>query len=133
MDILGLDIGGRRIGVARASSIARLPEPLKALPNDDTFLPSLLEIMRQHQVKLLVVGIPRNLNGQLTEQSRLITDFVERLSGLVEIPIVSVDESLSSKRADDFLLSSKKQFDQDSIAACYILEEYFTITPGAGE
>lgn len=128
LNIIGLDIGDAKIGVARSSTIAKLPEPLSALKNDDSFISNLQKLIDEFSVGLLVVGIPRNMKGEETKQSVKIReqaqDIKKSLSG---IDIVFVDESLSSVRADDFLKNSTKQYDQDSISACYILEEYFTI------
>lgn len=126
MEIIGLDVGDRLIGVARASTIARIPEPLKALPNNGTFSGLLLELIRARGVQKIVVGMPRNMSGELTQQSRKIRGFIDQLSSELTIPVIVVDESLSSLRADEFLSQSKRQYDQDSVAACYILEEYFT-------
>lgn len=66
------------------------------------------------------------MSGELTQQSRKIRGFIDQLSSELTIPVIVVDESLSSLRADEFLSQSKRQYDQDSVAACYILEEYFT-------
>lgn len=128
ISIIGLDIGDVRIGVARAGSIAKIPEPLSAIKNDSSLTKSLNSILKEYDAQLLVVGVPRNMNGQETEQSGKIRTLVEEIKpNLKKVEIVFVDESLSSVRADKYLQKTGGNFDQDSIAACYILEEYFTI------
>lgn len=124
--IIALDIGAARIGVARAGSIARLPEPLEAISNDDNVFDILKSIIEREEIGLVVIGIPRNLKGEETPQSQVIRDFASRLSGHIELEVVFVDESFSSKRADEYLKGLKKpDVSQDSVAACYILEEFF--------
>ena len=62
--ILALDVGDKRVGVARASLIARLPEPLVTLKRGEQFFAELERIIDQEAVTGIVVGLPRGLNGQ---------------------------------------------------------------------
>ena len=124
--ILALDVGDVRIGVARAGALAKLPEPLPTVKNDESIMSGLQKIIEDHQVGLIVVGLPRNLKGEETGQTAKIREFAERLDSL-GVEYVFADESLSSKRADNYLRENKKSTaDQDSLAACFILEEFFT-------
>lgn len=125
--VLALDIGDKRIGVARASLIARLPEPLEHLDNDDQVALHLQKLIDAHQITVLVVGIPRNASGEETAQSQKIRDITAEITKDVSIPLHFVDESLSSVRADEYLSGSKSKASQDSIAACYILQQYLDI------
>lgn len=123
--ILALDVGDVRVGLARANALAKLPEPLPATANNQAVIDHLKELVKEHNVGLLVVGIPRNLQGEETAQSRKIREFAKQLEAL-GIQYVFVDESLSSKRADRYLAENKRaNADQDSVAACFILEEFF--------
>ena len=124
--VLGLDIGDKRIGVALASGIARLPQPLETLPVNENIHHLIKELVSQHAVTLIVIGLPRNLEGEETAQSEQIRRFAADLAPVMEIPLVFVDESLSSKRADELMCTkSFKNISQDSLAACFILEEFF--------
>lgn len=124
--ILGLDLGGKRIGVAVASVAARLPRPLDLVQNDEQLLPNLEYICKSEDIKLLVVGVPRNLSGEETAQSRHLRNHGEALAKQLQLKVVFVDESLSSHRADEALATSKKPtVSQDSLAACFILDEFF--------
>jgi len=123
--ILGLDVGEKRIGAAVASVIARLPQPLNVVSADSSALERIAQLAGQNEVALIVIGIPRNLEGDETPQSRKIRDFAARLKKQVDVPIEFADESLSSVRAD----SAGRQLDlrnvsRDSVAACFILEEF---------
>lgn len=124
--ILGLDVGERRIGVAVASAIARLPEPLALIEVSDSVVEDIKEAIAKNGAGLVVIGIPRALDGGETAQSRSIREFADKIKQQIEQPIIFVDESLSSVRADEVAKSkSFKNVSRDSLAACFILEEYF--------
>jgi putative holliday junction resolvase len=132
--ILGLDIGDARIGLAIASPIAKLPQPIETIPNDGTAVPTLRAIIEREGITQLVVGVPRNLEGQETAQSEKIRLQTESLAAEIGLEPVFVDESLSSKRADEYQQKQKKNLhDQDSIAACFILDEYFVSIGSKGQ
>lgn len=123
--ILGLDIGERRIGVSLANSIARFAGPYQTLANTDTILDDIRGIISKESVELVVVGLPRNLSGEDTDQTRYCRDFAAQLEPFV--PIVFQDEALTSRKAEAELKSRRKPYqkeDIDSLAATYILEDY---------
>lgn len=120
-NILALDVGDARVGVALANSIAKLPSPLAIIDNDRDVWTGLIEIIDKNDVNTVVVGLPRNMEGEETAQSRAVRDFAGKLAEATDKKIVFADESLSSKRAEDH--SPKKKY-LDDIAACFILEEY---------
>ncbi len=127
-NIIGLDIGDIKIGVARVHTIAKIPEPLQPFSNDEEFGSKLLDLLKSQQSSLVVVGLPRNMSGEETAQSTKIREFVDKIKAKLNgIDFVFVDESLSSVRADEFMKNLKTEVSQDSIAACYILQEYLTI------
>lgn len=88
-NILGIDFGTTRIGVA----IARGPlaEPLTIVTANETAVDRLLEICEQKQVTQIIAGISE---GLMAEQTRL---FMEQLTAKTGLPLVYVDETLSSK------------------------------------
>ena len=123
--VIALDVGDKKIGVARASLVAKLPEPLDVLNNDKDFISNIQRFINEHNAIKLVIGIPRNLEGRETAQSQKIRNFTEDMKKRLGIEIEYVDESLSTKRAEKYLKSIKKDYSLDSISACYILEEFF--------
>lgn len=133
--ILGLDVGEKRIGVAVASAIARLPQPLDMIPAGDESVGRITELAKKEGAVMVVVGLPRNLQGQETPQSRIIRNFAAGLEKNVGVPVIFADESLSSVRAEDLSKHNTfKNVSSDSLAACFILEEYFVsnIEPNEG-
>ncbi len=134
--ILGLDVGEKRIGVAVSSVIAQLPQPLNVIVAGDTAIQSILEVIKVEAIEMVVIGVPRNLDGQETAQSASIREFARSLEGHTSVPIIFADESLSSVRAEDMQQATFKNVSSDSLAACFILEEYFETyrnTQQAGE
>ena len=125
--LLALDVGARRVGVAIASLVARLPRPLITLLRDDTLFPTLHTIVEVEGVTKLIVGFPRGLQGQHTAQTEAIEAFVEELKQQFALPVLLQDEALTSKHAEDELRMRGKPFEKediDSLAATYILEDY---------
>lgn len=122
--ILALDVGESRIGVAIASSIARLPGPLTTLQNSSTVWEEIRAVAEQEDANIIVVGLPRNLSGQDTAQTTYVREFVK---GASDLQIVFQDEALTSKKAEQELSSRGKPFskgDIDALAATYILQDY---------
>ncbi len=126
---LALDVGNKRIGVALASSVARLPNPLTTVANDDNCLEAIQQIIDQESVGVLVVGLPRNLSGQATEQTKIAQEFGEKLSQHTGLKIHWQDEALTSKQAESELhrrgLSYNKEH-VDALAATYILSDFLS-------
>jgi putative Holliday junction resolvase len=127
--VLGLDIGEKRIGVARVQLIARIPQALGALINDDNFTRALQALIDEYQPDILVVGLPRNLEGQETAQTQYVKAFSQEKLTLFKLPIVFQDETLSSRVAEDRLQGKDyKKGDIDAQAAVVILEDYLLNT-----
>lgn len=123
--IFALDIGERKIGIARANTIAKIAEPLVTLANDDQFLSKLKHLIIEHQVERIIVGLPRNLEGQDTKQTSYVKEFIQGLN--LKAEIVFQDEALTSVSAEDLLSSSGKAYnkeDIDAVAASIILDDY---------
>ena len=130
---LGLDYGEKRVGVALAHEIARLPRPLTTLQTTPTLLDDISKLVEQEGVKLVVVGLPRGMDGGYTAQTRLAEDFAQTLAKALTVPVELADETLTSVDAEDYLGKGKTvKSDIDAQAAAYILERYLAEHP-AGE
>jgi putative Holliday junction resolvase len=119
-NILALDIGEKRIGVARANTIAKIPEPIATINNNKDFGENFNELVKEYHPKTIIVGLPRNLSGQETAQSKYTRDFVS--SNLSKYNVFWQDETLSTNQAS---LQSVGKHGIDADAACVILEDYF--------
>ncbi len=125
INYLALDIGSKRIGVARANSVARLPEPLQVIPNDPDFRSQLDSIIAEYGADEIIVGLPRSLDGNETDQSQYTRAFVS--DNFKNLPVKFQDETLSSveaeKRMKIYGLQNRPDM-LDAVAACIILEDY---------
>ena len=124
---LALDVGGARIGVALANDVARIASPLPALANDDHVWESLKAVVTELNAKQIIVGWPRGLDGQETEQTRYVAEFVEELKRQLPTAVKTQDEALTSVRAEAELQQRRKHYEKgdiDSLSAVYILEDF---------
>ena len=124
--VLALDVGSRRIGIAIAHSGLSFASPLCTIEYDDA--PSKIQkLIHEHRTERLVVGLPRGLSGQDTQQTVFVRDFVVSLKKATNIPIIYQDEALTSRKAEQELEARGKPYakgDIDALAATYILEDY---------
>lgn len=127
INYLALDIGRARVGLALANSIARIASPLPALSNDDTFLESLKVIVAENQAQEIIIGLPRGLDGQETEQTQYVRDIADEIAAGLGVTPHLQDEALTSVKAENELQSRGKPYEKgdiDSLSAVYILEDY---------
>lgn len=128
-NILAIDLGKKRVGLAIASSLARLPRPLGTLPNSAQLIDQLTRIINQEAIGVIVLGWPRNLNSQDTEQTRYTAAFHDQLAARLQLPIHLQDEALTSRQAEAELSARGKPYDKpdiDALAAVYILEYFLS-------
>ncbi|HEX5744213.1 MAG TPA: Holliday junction resolvase RuvX [Candidatus Saccharimonadales bacterium] len=125
--VLGLDVGGKRVGVAVASMTARLPRPLATLEQGDHLLDSLGDIVKSEDVGAFVVGLPRGMEGQHTAQTAEAEAFAESIRSRFDLPVYMQDEAVTSKQAEEELKARGKPYgrgDIDALAATYILQDW---------
>jgi putative Holliday junction resolvase len=129
--ILALDHGTKRIGVAVSDELKMIAQPLEfilAEPFTD-FLTRLKEIIRAKEVEMILVGIPRNMNGSYGPAALKVQEFVAVLKGTLGVPIKTWDERLTSMQANRFLIEadvrrSKRKEKVDQTAAAILLQSY---------
>jgi putative Holliday junction resolvase len=118
--------------VALANTVARIAHPHTTLINDPAVIVNLQQIIAHEDVALLVVGLPRGLSGQHTDQTRAVEEFVLDLKQHVDLPVYWQDEALTSRKAEEELSKRGKPFakgDIDALAATYILEDFMRDHP----
>lgn len=126
-NILGLDIGSARVGVAIVSGGLMIPRALSTLENNDQMETQLKAIVSSQNISTVVVGLPRNLNGDDTAQTTAVRDIAADLGQKLGVSIHFQDEALTSKNAELLLKKSGQPYnkgDIDSLAACQILSDY---------
>jgi putative Holliday junction resolvase len=132
---LGVDLGGRRIGLAISDASGVLARPLAVI--EASGLAQLARVVEaigraaaeEDGLGLVVVGLPRRLDGTPNDQTAGVTAFVEALRARIPQPVVLQDERLSSVEAESRLAlldrdwrSRKKKL--DAAAAAVILQDY---------
>lgn len=124
---LGLDIGEKRVGLAVANSIARLPSPIGVIKRSPDFFDQLKAKINENQVDILVVGLPRNMSGEETAQTDYTRAFTEEIKKNIGLPIIFEDETLTSHKAQQELQGRNVVYNKgqiDALAAVYILEDF---------
>ncbi len=130
---LALDVGERRIGVAKSQPGMRLVTPLVTLENNQTVFQEVAALSLKEQATAVVVGLPRNLTGDDTPQTALVRQFVDELKATLSVPVHFQDEALTSRKAVAELEGRAKPYrkeEVDALAACYILEDFMEGQPG---
>lgn len=125
--VVALDIGMARTGVAIANSIAKVARPLQVIDARSDLGIETAKIVKTHDAVAVVLGLPRNLRGEDTEQTRFVRQQAELIRDKISVPLFFSDEALTSVRAEEELRNRKKPFEKsdiDMLAAVYILEDF---------
>lgn len=133
MRILGIDYGEARVGVAITDALNITAQGLETIQrngSDKVILKRLDEILEQYEIDTIVVGMPLNMNGTISERAKITQEFVHKLKCKYnKLKIETIDERLTTVEAHktmNFLEvnKNKKKNIVDTISATYILETY---------
>ncbi len=132
MRYLGLDLGTKTIGLALSDKTGLIASSYKVLHHDNnpsTCLDNLLNIIKEEQVDVLVLGLPKNMNNTLGDRAKETLKFKEFLESKIDIPIYLEDERLTTKSAEYYLIegnTSRKKRKKviDKVAATIILQSF---------
>lgn len=136
MRILAIDHGTRRMGIAVSDELKLIAQPLEYIPAEPfaDFLARLKELLREKEVELILVGMPRNMNGSYGPAALKVQDFVAALKNAVTAPIRTWDERLTSAQANRYLLEGNvrrqdRKQKVDKMAAAILLQSYLDSLP----
>lgn len=124
--LIGLDVGAKRIGVAIADPMVRIAVPLDTIEVDGNEIQAIAELVISEGADTVVVGYPRNQQGEATAQTEFVVRFAEQLQDIAKT-IVFQDESLTSVIAEQQLTAHGRPYtkaDIDAQAAAIILQDY---------
>ena len=133
MRILGIDYGEARVGIAITDQLNITVQGLETIQrngSDKVILRRLDEIFEKYEVDTIVVGMPLNMNGTMSERAKITEQFVHKLKCKYnKLKIETIDERLTTVAAHktmNFLdvNKNKKRNIVDTISAVYILETY---------
>ena len=136
MRVLAIDHGSKRMGIALSDELKMIAQPLEYILAEPfgAFLERLGQLLRERQVELIVVGLPRNMDGSYGPAARRVQDFVAVLKENVNVPIRTWDERLTSAQAERFLKSGGVRREQrrqkvDQTAAALLLQSFLDSLP----
>ncbi len=119
------------MGIAISDELKMIAQPLEFIPAEpfNQFLERLKEILREKEVELIVVGLPRNMDGSYGPAALKVQEFVAVLKSAVTVPIKTWDERLTSVQANRFLIQAdvrraKRKEKVDQTAAAILLQSY---------
>jgi putative Holliday junction resolvase len=131
MRVLAIDYGTVRIGLAISDELGMIAQPLEFVPAEPLVkvFERLVELIREKNVELLLVGMPRNMDGTYGPAAEKVNAFVEALRAIVTVPIKTWDERLTSAQANRMLIQADVRRDQrkqkvDKTAAAILLQSY---------
>lgn len=128
---LGVDFGLARVGLAVSDPERVIASPVKAAATDDALI-HIKSLVDQRGVTEIVVGVPLHMDGTMSEMGQEAIAFVAQLRAVVDVPVVTADERLSTVEAERVLneVDSPSQRRHrvkgrvDSAAAAIILQTY---------
>jgi putative Holliday junction resolvase len=132
MKVLAVDYGSRRIGLAVGDTLTRVatPLPLVAAANLRAALDEIVRRAGEFEVERIVVGYPLNMDGSQGPACAAVERFAASLRRRARLPVILVDEKLSSFAAEEMGKEIEADFRRrrkflDSVAAQVILQNYF--------
>lgn len=130
--ILGIDYGDSRTGIAVSDLMGWTAQGVETISYKGDYkflLKRIEELISQYDVKKIVIGYPRNLNGSVGPRANKTEEFIEILIDKFQLPVIKWDEWLSTVSAhrdmnDMGVKNRKKRGLVDTIAAVHILQNY---------
>jgi putative Holliday junction resolvase len=129
--ILAIDPGSHRLGLALSDPSGTVALPLRVLvrrsePED---LKELTSVVRENEVELVLMGLPRMMDGSIDAAARSAQVFGAKLSNAVGVPVEYWDERLTTVAAERFLIEqgkrrAQRRQDVDKVAATLLLQGY---------
>ena len=131
MKLLGLDVGDRRVGVACGDTNVRIATPIDVVvrAHFDADARAVTVFVRKYDVEKLIVGLPRNMDGTMGDQAKLVIEYAEKLASALNLPMQLWDERLSTveatrRRNETGARGKKSRLAIDAVAAAVILQDY---------
>jgi putative Holliday junction resolvase len=120
--VLALDYGRARTGVAVSDPTGTIARPVGVVEQagSDQGLARLMQLIGEHEVERVIVGMPLTLRGERGEQARETEAFIETLAGATDVPVVAFDERFTTDLAEQTPAAAA----EDARAAAHLLSSY---------
>jgi putative Holliday junction resolvase len=129
--ILSLDHGTKRIGVALSDELGWTAQPLETYQRRtlEADVQHIDRLVREHDVGEVLIGLPLRLNGEIGPAAQAVQAFVKRLEEVLTVPVITWDERMTTKSAEELLIAAdvsrkKRKGAVDRIAAAILLQSY---------
>ncbi|WP_297424545.1 Holliday junction resolvase RuvX [Clostridium sp.] len=134
MRILGLDVGKKTIGVAVSDPLGFTAQGLTTIrrTNKENDIKEIKKFCDDYDVKMIVIGLPKNMNGTIGPSGEIIMAFGKLIEEELKIEIKFWDERLTTVAAHKAMLEadlsrSKRKKIVDKVASTYILQGYLDL------
>ncbi len=133
MRAMGLDLGSKTLGLALSDPSGLIASGYKTISfNENDYKYALNELLREikeTRAEILVLGLPKNMDGSIGFQAQKSLDFKAMIQKNLSIEVVMWDERLTSKMANSLMISAdysrkKRKTKVDKLAATLILQSY---------
>ena len=129
--ILALDPGTKRIGIAISDELKLIAQPLEFVPAEPftDLVVRLKQLIQEREVEMILVGMPRNMDGTYGPAAARVQEFVSELKKALPVRIKKWDERLTTVQANRLLLEANVRRDKrkqkvDKMAAAILLQSY---------
>ena len=132
MRYLALDLGSKTLGIAISDTTGLIATSYKIIRHNEEYkrlINDVEKIVLENNIGEIVLGFPKNMNNTIGPKGELSLKFKEELEQKIQIPVHLIDERLTTKQANDLLISNdtsrkKRKKVVDSIAATIILQSF---------
>jgi putative holliday junction resolvase len=121
MNVLSIDYGDVRIGLAHSSIDHKIALPLKVIKNNQALWNELEQVIREYEIDYILVGLPLNFKSTDTQQTLKVRQFIQELKSKFSIAVEEYDERLTSSLAKRYIPKGKSI---DIESARILLEEW---------
>jgi putative Holliday junction resolvase len=129
MRYLAIDYGQKRTGLAICDAHETLASPVTVITGQGGIIDKIAKVIRDEEIQAVVMGLPLNMDGTESSQTRRVRQFADQLTRNIDIPLHFQDERLSSFDAEQKLAGlgitrKKKKKHLDAVAAASILQTF---------
>ena len=130
MRYMGLDLGTKTLGISLSNGIiASVYGTIRHDEEYDRIANEVKDLAIEKKIDVIVLGFPKNMNNTIGERAEITLKFKEKLEELTQLPVIMEDERLTSKVANDVLISAdtsrkKRKERVDGMASVIILQSY---------
>ncbi|HSX27053.1 MAG TPA: Holliday junction resolvase RuvX [Chlamydiales bacterium] len=127
--VAAIDYGLKRIGIAVSDAGKKIALPLTTVEGGKRAIENIRHALREKEVEKILVGYPLLMSGKSGEMAVIVEKFAQELEKALGIPVILIDERLSSRQAEaglkEISLNRKERSERiDEVAATLLLQSY---------